>query len=193
MKSLSVFCASATGNNPLYARTAREVGRTFGERGIRVVYGGSKLGLMGAVADGALKAGGEVIGVLPRFMQDREIAHEGLNELILVDSMQERKLKMHELSDGVMTLPGGFGTMEELFEMLTWSQLGLHRKPIGILNVDGYFDHFSKMIAHMNKEGLLADKNARLILMHSEVEALLKRMADFEPEERAISMSKSQA
>lgn len=192
MKSLSVFCASAAGKDPEYKRIAHHVGRTLAENGLRVVYGGSKVGLMGAVADGALEAGGEVIGVLPRFMHEREIAHDNLNELIYVDSMQERKLKMHELSDGVLTLPGGFGTFEELFEMLTWSQLGLHRKPIGILNAKGYYDHFRRMIAHMTAEGLLAAKNARLILMHEDVGTLLKIMAEFEPREPSIRMSEDQ-
>jgi len=192
MKSLSVFCASSVGRDPEYVSVASEVGRVLAQKGMRVVYGGSKIGLMGALADGALEAGGEVVGVLPRFMQDREIAHENLDELILVDSMQERKLKMHELSDGVLTLPGGFGTMEELFEMLTWSQLGLHRKPIGILNVKGYYDHFGRMIEHMTAEGLLAEKNAALILMHHEVNALLDMMSSFDFNDRPKRMSKHQ-
>lgn len=193
MKSLSVFCASAEGKDPAYMRMAREVGRSMAERGLRVVFGGSKLGLMGAVANGALEAGGEVVGVLPRFMQPRELAHEGLTELIYVDSMQERKLKMHELSDGVLTLPGGFGTMEELFEMLTWSQLGLHQKPIGILNVSGYYNHFLEMINHMTTEGLLAEKNARLILTHQNLPELLDMMDNFRPTQRPINMKKSEA
>jgi uncharacterized protein (TIGR00730 family) len=131
---------------------------------------------MGAVADGVLDGGGKAIGVLPRFMSNKEIAHLNLSELIMVDSMHERKLKMHELSDAVVTLPGGFGTFEELFEMLTWAQLGLHNKPIGILNVEGYYDHLMEMINHMLSEGLLKSENESLLITSSNQEELIEMM-----------------
>src|SRR5687768_1380717 len=137
MKSVAIFCGSSSGSDSIYYSQAAMLGKILAHRKIQIVYGGAKVGLMGAVADGALKEGGKVIGVLPNFLKSKEIAHTGLTDLILVESMHERKLKMHELSDGIIALPGGFGTLEELFEMLTWSQLGLHKKPIGLLNING--------------------------------------------------------
>lgn len=142
----------------------------------RVIFGGSHLGLMGAVANGALDNGGEVTGVLPRFMSNKEIAHPNLTELIMVDSMHERKLRMHELSEGVITLPGGFGTFEELFEMLTWAQLDLHKKPIGILNIEGYYDALKQMIDRMLEEGLLKSKYASLLNFSDNEQDLVQLM-----------------
>jgi len=176
MESIAVFCASGIGNNPIYREKAYEFGKYLAKKGKRLVYGGSQLGLMGAVADGVLDNGGKVIGVLPRFMSNKEIAHLNLSELIMVESMHERKLKMHELSDAVVTLPGGFGTFEELFEMLTWAQLGLHNKPIGILNVKGYYDALKEMIDHMLSEGLLKPENESLLIMSSNQEELIEMM-----------------
>jgi uncharacterized protein (TIGR00730 family) len=176
MESIAVFCASGIGNNPIYRDVAYEFGKYLAKKGKRLVYGGSQLGLMGAVADGVLDGGGKAIGVLPRFMSNKEIAHLNLSELIMVDSMHERKLKMHELSDAVVTLPGGFGTFEELFEMLTWAQLGLHNKPIGILNVEGYYDHLMEMINHMLSEGLLKSENESLLITSSNQEELIEMM-----------------
>jgi len=176
MESIAVFCASGIGNNPIYREKAYEFGKYLAKKGKRLVYGGSQLGLMGAVADGVLDNGGKVIGVLPRFMSNKEIAHLNLSELIMVESMHERKLKMHELSDAVVTLPGGFGTFEELFEMLTWAQLGLHNKPIGILNTKGYYDALKEMIDHMLSEGLLKPENESLLIMSSNQEELIEMM-----------------
>jgi len=176
MESIAVFCASGIGKRPIYRDKAYEFGKFLAKKGKRLVYGGSQLGLMGAVADGVLEGGGEAIGVLPRFMSNKEIAHLNLSELIMVDSMHERKLKMHELSDAVVTLPGGFGTFEELFEMLTWAQLGLHKKPIGILNVDGYYNPLREMIDHMLAEGLLKPENESLFIMSSSQEELIEMM-----------------
>jgi uncharacterized protein (TIGR00730 family) len=136
MKSVTVFCGSSSGSNSVYATQAMLLGTALAHRKIRLIYGGAKIGLMGIIADAVLKEGGEVVGILPQFLSSKEIAHRGLTQLIMVDSMHERKTKMHELSDGVIALPGGFGTLEELFEMLTWAQLGLHQNPIGLLNVD---------------------------------------------------------
>ena len=181
MKSIAVFCGSSAGRLPKYAERAAQVGAFLAKNGCRVVYGGSHLGLMGAVAEGALTNGGEVIGVLPKFMSSREIAHPELTELIMVESMHERKLKMHDLSDGVIALPGGFGTFEELFEMLTWAQLGLHTKPIGLLNLDGFYDHLIKMMDHMNTEGFLRPDFRRLVLANPEIDKLLGMMENFIP------------
>lgn len=143
MNKLTVFCASSPGFKPEYLRAARSVGHFLAERNLTLVYGGGCVGLMGALADAALEKGGQVIGVIPQFLMDLEVGHRGLTELIIVESMHERKLKMAELCDGVMALPGGFGTLEELIEMLTWSQLALHQKPIGILNTGGITIHFA--------------------------------------------------
>ncbi|HKL02621.1 MAG TPA: TIGR00730 family Rossman fold protein [Cryomorphaceae bacterium] len=181
MKSIAVFCGSSAGRLPKYAERAAQVGAFLAKNGCRVVYGGSHLGLMGAVAEGVLTNGGEVIGVLPKFMSSREIAHPELTELIMVESMHERKLKMHDLSDGVIALPGGFGTFEELFEMLTWAQLGLHTKPIGLLNLDGFYDHLIKMMDHMNTEGFLRPDFRRLVLANPEIDKLLGMMENFIP------------
>lgn len=181
MKSISVFCGSSAGRDPKYADFATQAGALIAKRGCRVIYGGSHLGLMGAVAEGALQNGGEVVGVLPKFMSSREIAHPGLTELIMVESMHERKLRMHDLSDGVIALPGGFGTFEELFEMLTWAQLGLHTKPIGLLNVGGFYDHLIKMMDHMNEEGFLRPQFRRLVLDKPEIDALIDAMENFIP------------
>ncbi|MDH6353801.1 uncharacterized protein (TIGR00730 family) [Dysgonomonas sp. PH5-45] len=146
IKRIAVFCGSSSGDMPVYEEKAYELGRFLARNGIGLVYGGGKVGLMGAVANGALSVGGEVIGVIPEFMIPKELAHEGVTELIVTRDMHQRKAKMHELCDGVITLPGGFGTFEELFEVLTWGQLALHSKPIGFLNVDGYYNTLLKFL-----------------------------------------------
>ncbi len=179
MKSIVVFCGSSYGNQPVYEEQAILLGRTLAQKGIRLIYGGASVGLMGAVANAALEAGGTVIGVIPRFLNSREIAHIGLNELILVESMHERKAKMNELCDGVITLPGGFGTMEELFEMLTWSQLGLHTKPIGWLNTAGYYDPLNYMVKTMEEQGFLKPVYRDMLLADESVEGLLAKMSAY--------------
>lgn len=176
MKSISVYCASSIGKKPIYRERAYAFGKYLASLNKRVIFGGSHLGLMGAVANGALDNGGEVTGVLPRFMSNKEIAHPNLTELIMVDSMHERKLRMHELSEGVITLPGGFGTFEELFEMLTWAQLDLHKKPIGILNIEGYYDALKQMIDRMLEEGLLKSKYASLLNFSDNEQDLVQLM-----------------
>ena len=140
MKSIGIFCGSSAGEHPLYLDTARLVGRTLAQQGLALVYGGGKVGLMGAVADAALEAGGVVIGVMPRGLVEREIAHRGLTELHVVEDMHERKTKMAALADGFIALPGGAGTLEEIFEQWTWAQLGIHEKPCAFLNIKGYYD-----------------------------------------------------
>ena len=153
---------------------AAEVGRTIAERGHGIVYGGGHVGLMGIVADAAMKAGGEVIGVIPRFMEKSEQAHEGVTELILVDTMHQRKQRMHELSDAVIVLPGGFGTLDELFELLTWRQIGLHTQPIGLLNAFGFYDALLAQIGHMRKEGFLHGQTD--VIVASGIEELLAKL-----------------
>ena len=181
MKRIVVFCGSSAGHDPVFAAQAFRVGQYLAESGIELVYGGAKVGLMGAVADGARQAGGRVTGVLPRFLRTKEVAHEHLTELVLVDTMHERKLKMHELSDGVIALPGGYGTLEELFEMLTWGQLGLHAKPVGLLNLDGFYDHLLALADHMTSRGFLKEENRRMLLTDKSVEGLLAQMRQYRP------------
>ena len=179
MTSVTVFCGSSAGSEEIYRTEAEQLGKTLAKQNIKLIYGGAKVGLMGAVANAVLKAGGEVIGVLPRFLRSKEIAHDGLTELILVESMHERKTKMHQLSDGVIALPGGFGTLEELFEMLTWAQLGLHKNPIGLLNVNGYYDALILLVQSMVDKGFLKMVNQQMLLPSDNVFELLQIMKEY--------------
>jgi uncharacterized protein (TIGR00730 family) len=183
MKQVVVFCGSSSGKDPAYAVAAYELGKTLAKQGIGLVYGGAKVGLMGAVAQGSLDNGGQVIGVLPYFLSAKEIRHDNLTEIIMVDTMHQRKAKMDELSDGIITLPGGFGTMEELFEMLTWAQLGLHKKPIGILNINGYYDELLALIDLMVSKELLKPINRAMVLVADNIVALLEKMQQYEAPE----------
>ena len=180
MKRITVFCGSSFGTEKEYEQQAYLLGKTLAERSIGLVYGGANVGLMGAVANGAIENSGDVIGVLPYFLQNKEIAHGGLTELILVETMHERKTKMNDLTDGVITLPGGFGTLEEFFEMLTWAQLGLHKKPIGILNVNGFYDELLALIETMVKKGFLKVVNQNMLLTSNDIEDLLNKMESYE-------------
>jgi uncharacterized protein (TIGR00730 family) len=180
MKRVTVFCGSSFGTDKEYEEQAYLLGKTLAEKGIGLIYGGANVGLMGAVANGALAHNGEVIGVLPHFLQNKEIAHEGLTELVLVETMHERKTKMNELTDGVITLPGGFGTIEEFFEMLTWAQLGLHRKPIGILNINGFYDELLALVETMVTKGFLKSVNRDMLLTSDNIEDLLSKMSGYE-------------
>ncbi len=184
MKKLSnivVFCGSSEGNDPAILQGASDLGKVLAERNIVLVYGAAKIGVMGKVAQTVLDAGGKVIGVIPDFLMLREVYHDGLTELIITKNMHERKLKMHELSDGIITLPGGYGTLEEFFEMITWAQLGLHQKPIGILNTNGFYDDLLKMLQKMVAQGFLKKENYDMILVDEDVEGLLQKMEDYEP------------
>lgn len=181
MKSIVVFCGSSYGYDESYADTAYQVGVVLAEKNIELIYGGSKLGLMGAVAEGALQNGGTVVGVIPNFLQTKEIAHESLSELVLVDTMHERKLRMHERSEGIIALPGGWGTMEELFEMMTWAQLGLHEKPIGILNINGFYEPFLVFLNNMVREGFLKEEFMKMIIVSEDIFELLGNMWDYRP------------
>jgi uncharacterized protein (TIGR00730 family) len=179
MKRLTVFCGSSFGTDSIYKSQATLLGQTLAKRNIELVYGGANVGLMGAVADGVLSEGGKVIGVLPNFLKSKEIAHEQLTELILVDSMHERKTKMNELCDGVIALPGGFGTLEEFFEMLTWAQLGLHKKPIAILNIDNFYDSLNALLQTMVNKGFLKEANQQMLLVSNNIDELLDKMKDY--------------
>ena len=179
MNRVAIYCGSSMGNEDHYEIHAKELGRKLALENIELVYGGAKVGLMGVVADGVLENSGQVIGVLPHFLKSKEIAHDGLSELILVDSMHERKTKMNELCDGVIALPVGFGTLEELFEMLTWGQLGLHKKPIGILNVNGFFDELIRFLDKMVDKEFLKDSNRKMILVSKNMDDLLAQMRTY--------------
>lgn len=192
MKRLAVFCASNSSNNPLYASTTQELSKFLGKKRVGIVYGGSSSGLMGALAEAAIAERCEIIGVLPKFMRLTEPAHNGLTELYLVNSMHERKMKMFELCDGVIALPGGFGTLEQLFEVITWAQLGFHNKPIGVLNVNGYYDNFLSMIKTMQRDELLKKANADLVIHSNNIEELFEKMENFLPVVSALRMEKSQ-
>lgn len=176
MKRIAVFCGSSSGTDDVFEKQAYLLGQTLAQSKIGVVYGGASIGLMGAVANGALSEGGEVIGVIPTFLGVKEIAHNKLTELIVVDTMHIRKTKMSDLSDGFITLPGGIGTMEEFFEVLTWGQLGLHQKPIGILNVNGFYDELIVFIKSMVAKGFLKAVNLHMILVSDTIEDLLHKM-----------------
>ena len=179
MKRITVFCGSSFGTEKEYQEQAYLLGKTFAGKGIGLVYGGANVGLMGAVANGAIENNGEVIGVLPHFLQNKEIAHNGLTELILVETMHERKTKMNDLADGVITLPGGFGTLEEFFEMLTWAQLGLHKKPIGILNIGGFYDEMLALLDTMVSKGFLKLVNRDMVLVSDNIDELLAKMSNY--------------
>ncbi|MES2133409.1 MAG: TIGR00730 family Rossman fold protein [Bacteroidota bacterium] len=181
MNSITVFCGSSLGSDNMYKEQAYEVGKVLAGKKMTLVYGGAKYGLMGAVADGVLNNKGKVIGVLPHFLKTKEVAHQELTELIIVDTMHERKAIMNELCDGFITLPGGFGTMEELFEIMTWSQLGLHGKPIGLLNVNGFYDTFIAFIQSMVDRGFVKEVNQKMLLVSNNIDDLLHKMANYTP------------
>lgn len=181
VRSLCIFCGSSSGAKPAYASAAAAVGKLLAERRIRVVYGGGNVGLMGVLADAALAAGGEVIGVIPQMLVDKELAHRHVTDLRIVGSMHERKALMAELSDGFVALPGGLGTYEELFEVLTWAQLHIHHKPCGCLNVLGYFDPLVKLLDHAVAEGFLRKEQRRLLMMASQPDELLALLAAQQP------------
>lgn len=181
MTSIVVFCGSSEGVNPNYAQQAYSLGKTLAEEEITLVYGGAKIGVMGAVAEGALNSGGSVIGVIPDFLKMREVFHINLTELIVTQNMHERKLKMHELSDGIIMLPGGYGTLEEFFEMLTWAQLGLHQYPIGVLNTHGFYTELLQMLSKMVDQGFVKKENYDMILVDETIEGLLGQMKNYKP------------
>jgi hypothetical protein len=181
IQSIAVFCASNDGIDPKIFEEAYLVGEFLASNKIELVFGGSKLGLMGQVAKGALDNNGKVTGVIPEFLKSKEVVHTGLTSLITTQDMHERKLKMHDLSDAFIALPGGFGTLEELFEILTWGQLGLHKKPIGILNSNHYYDDLLELLQKMLQKGLLKESNMNLLLVSYKIEDLILKMLEFKP------------
>jgi uncharacterized protein (TIGR00730 family) len=181
LRSLCVYCGSNPGADQAFAAATRALAALLARRGIRVVYGGGAVGLMGVLADAALAEGGEVVGVIPQGLVDREIGHDGLSELHVVGSMHERKALMAELADGFVALPGGIGTLEELIEVYTWSQLGLHRKPLGLLNVAGYYDALAAFLDHAVEEAFLRPAHRAVLAVESQPAALLGRLARSEP------------
>ena len=190
MKRLAIYCGSATPTDPSYMTEARAVGRGLAERGIGVVYGGGRLGLMGAVADAALDAGGEVVGVIPQALVDLEVAHRGLTDLHVVETMHQRKQAFTDLADGFVTLPGGTGTMDELWEALSWAQLGYHAKPVGLLNTAGFYNGLIAFWATMSEVGFVRPQHVELLIVADTLDVLLDRMAAFRPV-RAITATKA--
>jgi uncharacterized protein (TIGR00730 family) len=178
---ICVFCGSSFGRGPTYKAAAETLGRLFAERGITLVYGGARVGLMGAVADAVLDSGGEVVGVIPSSMLDREIAHEGLTKLHVVGSMHERKALMANLSQAFIALPGGFGTLEEFCEILTWGQLGLHQKPVALLNVDGYYDDLLALFHKAFNEQFIRTEHHQLIIHAADPTEILNAFASYQP------------
>jgi uncharacterized protein (TIGR00730 family) len=176
MKKVCVYCGSSPGRQPAYLESARSLGVELARRGIGLVYGGASIGMMGEIADAVLRHGGEVTGIIPQALMDKEVSHHGLTELKVVKSMHERKATMADLSDGFIALPGGLGTVEELFEILTWSQLGFHAKPSGLLNVIGYYDLLSKFLNHSVEEKFVHELHRQLLIIEKQPEILLDAM-----------------
>lgn len=177
---LCVFCGSSFGSKPIYLEMATRLGKALADQGIGLVYGGAAVGLMGAVADAALANGGEVIGVIPRSLQEKEIAHKGLTDLRVVGSMHERKALMAELSDGFIAMPGGIGTLEELFEVWTWAQLGYHRKPCALLNVDGFYNGLTSFLDNLVEEAFVKSNHRQMLIVEHEVAGLLAAIESYE-------------
>jgi uncharacterized protein (TIGR00730 family) len=180
MQRLCVFCGSSPGHDPAYSALAAQFGRTLAQRRIGVVYGGGRVGLMGALADAALAAGGEVVGVIPQMLLDREHGHRGLTQLRVVDSMHARKALMAELADGFVALPGGIGTLEEIFEVWTWAQLGMHRKPCGLLDVDGFFTPLVSFLDHVVASGFLRPASRAMLTVAASPDELLAQFSAYE-------------
>lgn len=192
MKRVCVYCGSSSGARPEYAEAAETLGRRLAERGLGLVYGGGNVGLMGRVADAALRAGGEVIGIIPRALLRLEVGHLDLTALHVVESMHERKAMMADLSDGFIALPGGIGTMEEMFESWTWGQLGYHRKPLGLLDVAGYYTKLMGFIDHMVEEGFLRPEHRAFILFAEDADGLLDRFLDYVPPPTRVWIERAQ-
>ena len=181
LRRICVYCGSNAGNDPAHRAAAHDLGAFLARSGLGLVYGGGNVGLMGAVADGALSQNGEVIGVIPKSLMEKELGHGGVTELHVVTSMHERKQMMVDLSDGFIALPGGFGTLDELFETLTWLQLSFHDKPVGLLNVGGFFNGLIEFIDHMSRSGFLKPEHAKCVLVENDPTQLLAAMETFRP------------
>ncbi len=188
MKAIAVYCGSATPSDPVYIEAARHVGAGLAARDITVVYGGGRLGLMGAVADSALAAGGKVIGVIPEALVGAEVAHRGCTQLHVVKNMHERKAAFTDMSDGFINLPGGVGTMDEMWEAVSWAQLGYHSKPVGILNIAGYYDHLIAFNAHMTKIGFVREAHSGILVVADALDDLLDKMTAYIPHKTIFQM-----
>ncbi len=184
MKSVCIFCGARYGNNDKFRKTAEHVGHAVAEAGLTLVYGGGKVGLMGTVADAALAKGGKVVGIIPQFLADKEIEHKQLTETHIVKSMHERKTKMDELSDGFIALPGGAGTLEEIFEQWTWAQLGIHTKPVGFLNSDGFYNPMIEMIHRMRTAEFIQAELVDMLVIENDISAVLQRFRDYAPPQK---------
>lgn len=181
MKRICVFCGSNPGVNPVYMKTAEKTGRFLAENKIELVFGGGRVGLMGKIADTVMANNGKVIGIIPRSLAEKEVAHGGLTELLIVKSMHERKALMEEMSDGFIALPGGFGTFEELCEIITWAQLGIHDKPCGFLNINGYYDSLIELFDKATNEAFIRPEHRKLVLIENKIEDLYELMKNYEP------------
>ena len=182
LNAVAVFCGSSEGNDTTIISKAEELGEVLAIEDITLVYGAAKIGIMGKIAKASLDNHGKVIGVIPGFLKLKEVVHLGLTDLITTSNMHERKLKMHELSDGFITLPGGFGTFEELFEIITWAQLGLHQKPIGLLNINGFYDDLINMLETMVTKGFLKLDNLELLIVEDDINSLIDKMRNYKPQ-----------
>lgn len=182
MKSICVYCGSSFNGDPVLRAAVEQLAQTFTDRNIRLVYGAGSVGVMGIIADEVLLRGGEVTGIIPQFLMDKEVGHLGLTEIFITQNMHERKQKMADLAEGFIILPGGFGTLEELFEVLTWLQLGLHNKPIGVLNVNGFYDALFTQLDVMVQQGFLSDSNRNLLFNETDPQVLVEKMSHFAPE-----------
>ena len=187
MRGVCVFCGSSEGSRPAYGDAAAALGRQIAQVGLRLVYGGACVGLMGRVADAALEEGGEVVGVIPDALVEREVVHHGLSKLLVVDSMHSRKARMAELADAFVVLPGGLGTLEETFEVWTWAQLGLHDKPIGLLDVEGYWEPLATLLDHAVEEGFVRPVHRALLMRRTDPEHLLQDLANYPGRGRATT------
>lgn len=176
IQSLCVYCGASAGQQPAYPDAARQLGAGLAHRGIRLIFGGGRIGMMGLLADAALEAGGEVVGVIPEFLHDREVAHQGVTELVMVRDMHERKRRMFEMSDAFASLPGGLGTLEETFEMLTWRQIGLHAKPIYLIDIDGYWQPLVDLIDHIVRRGFAKPSARKLVRVVADVDELVREL-----------------
>ncbi|MDB5036492.1 MAG: family Rossman fold protein [Bacteriovoracaceae bacterium] len=181
MKTICVFCGSNPGNDPVYLETARLLGEELVNQNLALVYGGASVGIMGATADSVLKSSGQVFGVIPKVLEKKEVSHKGLTKLYIVDSMHERKQMMFDLSDGFITLPGGLGSLEEICEVLTWAQLGLHKKPCGFLNIKGYYNSLIAQFDHCVNEGLMQAEVREMILVDTSPLSLLEKFRNYQP------------
>ena len=193
LNRICVFCGSSSGIRPAYSQAAATVGRLLAMQGSSLVYGGGKVGLMGTLADSVLAAGGKVIGVIPRALMLKEVGHTGLTELRIVDTMHERKALMAELSDAFIALPGGYGTLDEFCEVLTWAQLGLHNKPCGILNVDGYYDPLLELFQQAIAEGFLQEEHGKMLTVESDPQKLLQQLSSSRPPQVEKRMARQNA